>query len=104
MPATIRATSKTELLIIQLELEHGPLAFHHSGRVGGALSCLPDGELMIGASDVLIGRFRGAPVYVHLDDAAAWQDRTIMIGLTPGPTRSFSLESGHGHRFVLRQM
>lgn len=101
MACTIEATAQALTLINTLETGHGALSFHFSGRVGGALLCLPRGELRIGALDVLMGDYRGAPVYMRTDDAADWQGRTMLIGVIQGPTRGFSLEAGSGLRFVL---
>lgn len=101
MSSLIQASAAASELIESLKREHGALSFHFSGRVGGALLCLPRGELRIGAFDVLMGDYRGAPVYMRTDDAADWQGRSMLIGLMQGPTRGFSLEAGSGFRFVL---
>lgn len=101
MSVIIRATGQADALISELVQEHGQLSFHFSGRVGGALVCLPAGELRIGAFDVLMGSFRGAPLYMRTDDAHDWNGRDLLIGVMNGPTRGFSLEAGSGMRFVL---
>ena len=101
MTTTISATAQAQSLITTLEAEHGPLSFHFSGRVGGALLCLPRGELRIGGYDVLIGAYGGALVYMRTDDAEDWKDRAMLISVVQGPTRGFSLEAGSGYRFVL---
>ncbi len=102
MLAIIRATQQATELIAKLELEHGPLSFHFTGRIGGSLCCLPEGELRIGSSDVLMGYVGGAPLYMRRDDAALWGYGDMVVATTHGHTRGFSLEGGHGMRFVLR--
>lgn len=101
MKPTIDATPQAAALIDQLTAGHGALTFHFSGRVGGALLCLPQGELRIGGFDVLMGDYRGALLYMRSDDADDWKDRDMLIGITQGHTRGFSLEAGSGLRFVL---
>ena len=101
MLTAISATPKANALLATLEAEHGPLSLHFGGRIGGALTCLPRGELRIGGHDVLMGHFRGVPLYMRSDDAEIWRDTGLVIALTPGHTRGFSLEGGFGHRFVL---
>ena len=102
MPLTLTATPKASELVAQLFEDHGALSFHFTGRIGGALCCLPKGELRIGGHDVLMGRFGDAPVYMRSDDAKVWEGCAMVIALTHGHPRGFSLESGCGYRFVLR--
>jgi uncharacterized protein (DUF779 family) len=101
MSEHIVASAAAQKLIDDLHGQHGPLSFHYSGRVGGALLCLPEGELRIGGFDVLMGRYRGMPVYMRSDDATDWAGRALLIGVTTGLPRGFSLESPSGCRFVL---
>ena len=101
MPAAISATPHANKLITQLQAKHGRVSFHLSGRFGQTLSCLPEGELRIGGRDVLMGRFRGAPLYMMTSEAAAWKDRAMVISLVIGATRGFSLEGGSDYHFVL---
>jgi uncharacterized protein len=101
MEATISATPPADKIIAGLQAKHGRVSFHLSGRFGQSLSCLPEGELRIGSRDVLMGRFRGAPLYMMTDEADAWKDRDIVISLLGGPSRGFSLEAGCGYHFVL---
>lgn len=102
MAATISATPKANELIARIQAEHGKVSFHLSGRFGNVLSCLPEGELRIGARDVLMGRFRNAAVYMMESEACAWTDREMVIAVVKGHTRSFSLEQGSGYHFVLQ--
>lgn len=101
MTEHVAASTAAHALIHDLQHEHGPLSFHYSGRVGGALLCLPEGELRIGGFDVLMGRYRGMPIYMRSDDAQDWAGRALLIGVTAGLPRGFSLESPSGYRFVL---
>ncbi len=101
MPATLSATPRANELIARLQAQYGRVSFHLSGRFGQTLSCLPEGELRIGGRDVLMGRFRDAPLYMMTGEADAWKDRAMVISLVRGPTRGFSLEGGSGYHFVL---
>jgi uncharacterized protein len=101
MTAAISATAQAEKLIARLQERHGPVSFHLSGRFGQTLTCLREGELRIGGRDELMGRFRGAPLYMMTDEAAAWKDRAMVISLVEGPPRGFSLEAACGYHFVL---
>lgn len=101
MEAIISATPRADKLIAGLQAKHGRVSFHLSGRFGQSLSCLPEGELRIGSRDVLMGRFRGAPLYMMTDEADAWKDRNMVISLMSGASRGFSLEAGCGYHFIL---
>ena len=41
----------------------------------------------IGGFDVLMGNYRGAPLYMRTDDAHDWAGRKLLIGVTDGPPR-----------------
>ncbi|MGO9546020.1 MAG: DUF779 domain-containing protein [Rhodomicrobium sp.] len=101
MPATVSATPQANELLARLQAQHGPVSFHLSGRFGQTLSCLPEGELRIGSRDVLMGRFREAPLYMMTSEAEAWKDRAMVISVVRGRTRGFSLEGESGYHFVL---
>lgn len=102
MLATIRATRQAIDLMALLQMEHGPLSFHYEGGTSGALSCLPEEEPTIGGDDVLMGYVDGVPLYMRRDDAHSRDFGDMVVTLTQGEPRGFSLEGGYGLRFVLR--
>lgn len=62
----VLATDAALVLIAKLKAKHGPLMFHQSGGCcdGSSPMCYPDGELLIGDSDVLLGEIGGCPFYM----------------------------------------
>ena len=99
------ATDAALKLIEYLKHQHGPLMFHQSGGCcdGSAPMCYPDGELMVGSQDVLLGEIGGCPFYIGAQQYAYWKHTQLIIDVAPGPGGSdFSLEGPEGERFITR--
>ena len=102
--ARVSATPAALDLIARLQEHHGPLMFHQSGGCcdGSAPMCYVEGELRIGARDVLLGRIEGCPVYIGGRQFEAWRHTQLIIDAVPGRGSGFSLEAPEGLRFLTR--
>ncbi len=82
----------------------GPVMFVQSGGccAGSTPMCFPDGELVIGDIDVLLGDIEGCPFYIdaRLDDA--WGRDHLVLDVAPGPPEGFSLAAGDNLHFITR--
>jgi uncharacterized protein (DUF779 family) len=98
------ATPEAVALIDQLRAEHGPVMFHQSGGCcdGSAPMCFPEGEFMVGSSDVKLGTIAGAPFYMSDSQFAYWEHTQLIIDAVPGNGGMFSLERPTGLRFLTR--
>jgi uncharacterized protein (DUF779 family) len=88
----------------RLTAKHGPVMFHQSGGCcdGSSPMCYPDGEFMVGDSDVLVGTLHGAPFYISRSQFEYWKHTQIVLDVVPGMGGMFSLENGEGVRFLIR--
>ena len=103
--AQVTATEAALKLINYLKTQHGELMFHQSGGCcdGSFPMCFPDGELIIGDGDVLLGEIGGCPFYIAAQQYKYWQHTQLIIDVTSGPGGSdFSLEGPDGERFMTR--
>jgi uncharacterized protein len=100
----VSATAAALDLIQSLVARHGPLLFHQSGGCcdGSSPMCFPRAELMIGASDVLLGEIGGQPFYMSESQFGYWQHTHLIIDVVPGRGGMFSLEGPGGLRFLTR--
>lgn len=98
------ATDATLTLMELLKEKHGPLLFHQSGGCcdGSSPMCYPDGELIIGDQDVLLGHIGGAPFYMHKNQFEYWKHTQLIIDVVDGRGGMFSLEGVEGKRFLTR--
>ena len=66
MTERVIATDAALELIEFLKEKHGPLMFHQSGGCcdGSSPMCYPDGELIIGDQDVLLGQYWAMPRFI----------------------------------------
>jgi uncharacterized protein len=98
------ATPEAVALIDQLRAQHGPVMFHQSGGCcdGSAPMCFPEGEFMVGSSDVKLGTIAGAPFYMSDSQFAYWEHTQLIIDAVPGNGGMFSLERPTGLRFLTR--
>jgi uncharacterized protein (DUF779 family) len=82
----------------------GPVMFVQSGGccAGSTPMCFPDGELIIGDIDVLLGDIDGCPFYIdaRLDDA--WGRDQLVLDVATGPPEGFSLAAGDNLHFITR--
>ncbi len=100
----VLATDAALALIAKLKAKHGPLMFHQSGGCcdGSSPMCYPDGELLVGDSDVLLGEIGGCPFYMGAAQFEYWQHTQLIIDVVPGRGGMFSLEGPEGKRFLTR--
>lgn len=64
--------------------------------------CYPQGELLIGDHDRLLGEIAGAPFYISGPQFEYWQHTQLIIDVVPGRGGMFSLEGPEGLRFLTR--
>ncbi|WOV87342.1 DUF779 domain-containing protein [Sporosarcina oncorhynchi] len=100
----VLATDAALELIEQLKVKHGPLMFHQSGGCcdGSSPMCYPDGDLIIGDQDVLLGRIGDVPFYMHKNQYDYWKHTQLIIDVVDGRGGMFSLEGVEGKRFLTR--
>lgn len=100
----VLATTAALALIMRLRNRHGPLMFHQSGGCcdGSSPMCYPQGEFLVGGSDILLGEIGGAPFYISRSQFEYWQHTQLTIDVVPGRGGMFSLENGEGVRFLVR--
>ena len=100
----VDSTEAARQLIRELVAAHGPVIFHQSGGCcdGSAPMCYPDGELRIGARDVLLGRVEGCPFYIGHRQYELWKHTHLTLDVVAGRGAGFSLEAPRGVRFLIR--
>ena len=100
----VLATDAALDLIARLKAKHGTLMFHQSGGCcdGRSPMCYPDGELLVGDSDVRLGEIGGCPFYMSAPQFEYWKHTQLMIDVVPGRGGMFSLEGPEGLRFLTR--
>ena len=100
----VLATDAALDLITRLKVKHGPLMFHQSGGCcdGSSPMCYPDGELIVGDSDVRLGEIGGCPFYMSVAQYEYWKHTQLTIDVVPGRGGMFSLEGPEGLRFLTR--
>jgi uncharacterized protein (DUF779 family) len=98
----VTATDAALAAIERLKTRHGPLMFVQSGGCcdGSSPICLPQGELLLGPNDVLIGEIAGCPFYVDREQYERWRRPRFVIDVAPGAGDSFSLEGPDGIHFL----
>ena len=98
------ATDAALALIDRLKAKHGPLMFHQSGGCcdGSSPMCYPEGELLVGDSDVRLGEIGGCPFYMSAPQFAYWKHTQLTIDVVAGRGGMFSLEGPEGLRFLTR--
>jgi uncharacterized protein len=97
------ATESAVAEIRRLRVEHGPLMFFQSGGCcdGSSPMCFPDGELVLGPSDLLLGELDGCPFYIDAEHYERWNRPTLVLDVAPGTGSGMSLEEAHGVHFRL---
>lgn len=98
------ATESALTLIEQLKKKHGPIIFHQSGGCcdGSSPMCYPEGDLIIGDNDILLGEIGGAKFYMHKTQFEYWKHTQLIIDVVDGRGGMFSLEGVEGKRFLTR--
>ena len=104
MTKRVLATDAALELIELLKSKHGPLMFHQSGGCcdGSSPMCYPEGELIVGSQDVLLGRIGDVPFYMHKNQFDYWKHTQLIIDVVEGRGGMFSLEGVEGKRFLTR--
>ncbi|MFD1793078.1 DUF779 domain-containing protein [Ochrobactrum teleogrylli] len=100
----VSATLDALKLIRELQAEYGPIMFHQSGGCcdGSSPMCYPQGEFVIGDTDVKLGEIGGAPVYISGPQYEVWKHTELIIDVVPGRGGMFSLDNGREVRFLTR--
>ena len=100
----VLATDAALALIDRLKAKHGPLMFHQSGGCcdGSSPMCYPEGDLLIGDSDVRLGEIGGCPFYMSASQFEYWKHTQLTIDVVSGRGGMFSLEGPEGLRFLPR--
>jgi hypothetical protein len=104
-PLGVVATTAAIAEIGRLRAEHGPLMFFQSGGCcdGSSPMCFPDGELLLGPSDLLLGEIDGSPFYIDAEQYERWNRPTLVLDVAAGAAGSgMSLEEVHDLHFVLK--
>jgi len=101
--ARIDATDAALAAIAHLTATHGPLMIFLSGGCcdGSSPICLLDGELPIGANDLLLGDVGGVPFYIDAEQYRRWKEPQLVLDVAPGAAGGFSLEGLEQLHFVL---
>ncbi|MEJ5018326.1 DUF779 domain-containing protein [Ochrobactrum vermis] len=100
----VSATPAALDLIRELQAEYGPIMFHQSGGCcdGSSPMCYPQGEFIVGDTDVKLGEIGGAPVYISGPQYEVWKHTELIIDVVPGRGGMFSLDNGRELRFLTR--
>jgi uncharacterized protein len=98
------ATDAALALIETLTKKHGLLMFHQSGGCcdGSAPMCYPQGDLIVGDHDKLLGKIGGMPFYISGSQFEYWKHTQLIIDVVPGRGGMFSLDGPEGMRFLTR--
>ena len=105
MVEKVIATEVALDLITHLKSKHGDkLFFFQSGGCcdNSAANCYLDGELTIGASDVLLGHIGGLPFYIGGAQYEYWKHTQLILDVIEGTGGTFSLEGPEGKAFHTR--
>ena len=104
MTERVIATDAALELIALLKERHGQVMFHQSGGRcdGSSPMCYPEGDLILGNQDVLLGEIGGSPFYMHKNQFDYWRHTQLIIDVVEGRGGMFSLEGVEGKRFLTR--
>jgi uncharacterized protein len=95
------ATESAVAEIGRLRAEHGPLMFFQSGGCcdGSSPMCFPDGELLLGPNDLLLGEVAGCPFYIDSEQYERWNRPALVLEVAAGAGSGMSLEGMHDLHF-----
>jgi uncharacterized protein (DUF779 family) len=101
--ARVVATGAALAELERLRESHGPLMLYQSGGCcdGSSPMCFPEGELLLGPSDLLLGDVGGTPFYVDAELYERWNRPTLVLDVAPGAGSGMSLEGLHDLHFRL---
>ncbi len=99
MSETVTATPAAIAMLERLTAERGPLTIFQSGGCcdGTSPICLPRGELVPGAEDLLLGESAGTPFYIDREQYQRWGSPAFLIDVGAGPAQGFSLSLADAH-------
>ena len=106
-PYPIAVTAAATVALEQLIAEHGPLMFieSHGCCDNNAPMCFPEGEFLVGSSDVKIAEVAGCPYYVDVRTLSFRNTGIVQVpmhlDIEPGYADGMSLGPPGSH-FVLR--
>ena len=88
----------------RLKERYGPLMLFQSGGCcdGSSPMCFPDGELLLGPNDLLLGEVDGCPFYIDAEQYERWNRPTLALDVGEGAGSGMSLEGVHDLHFVVR--
>ena len=69
---------------------------------GSSPLCLHEGELLVGANDLLLGEIDGTPFYIDAEQYERWNSPAFLLDLSLGASDTFSLEGLDDVHFVVR--
>lgn len=108
-PARVSITRAAAQVVEGLVSANGPVIFHQSGGCcdGSAPMCYPEGDFLIGDSDVHLGDLdipglSPTPVYISRQQFGVWAHTRLTIDVVKGRGAGFSLEAPLGVRFLTR--
>ena len=103
-PLRVTATPAALALVEELKAEYGPVMFHQSGGCcdGSSPMCYPQGDFLVGDSDVHLGQVAGADFFISKPQFEVWKHTHIILDVVPGRGGMFSLENGREKRFHVR--
>ncbi len=98
------ATEPAVAEIERLRAEHGPLMFFQSGGCcdGSSPMCFPDGELLLGPNDLLLGEVAGCPVLHRRRPVRALEPARARARRRPGRRLRLRHVAGRAARRPLR--
>jgi len=100
----IAATEPAVAELARLRAEHGPLLLFLSGGCcdGSSPMCFPEGELLLGPNDLLLGAVGGCPFYIDAEQYERWNSPPLVLDVAPGAGSGMSLEGTHDLHFRVR--
>ena len=102
-PAVI-ATATALDAIADIVRERGPVMFFQSGGCcdGSLPICLDQGELLIGAHDVMLGRVGGCSFFIDGRQHEVWKHTQLILDVGEGAPEGFSLPAADDRHFIIR--
>lgn len=105
----VAVSDEAAALLRDLTGRHGPLMFHQSGGCcdGSAPMCYPDGDFILGGSDVKLGALdvgldRPVEIWMSEPQFQYFKHSHLTIDVVPGRGAGFSVEAPTGKRFISR--
>ena len=110
VPSRVELTEVAATLLGKLTGQYGPLMFHQSGGCcdGSSPMCYPDGDLLVGDSDVHLGDLevpgldRAVPFWMSTSQYEYWKHTHLTVDVVKGRGSGFSVEAPEGVRFMIR--